>query len=108
MIGVSTSRSEQNSLEYLNELMPDILISSGGALVKYRDEYIYKAEFSGTETNVIFEFFFCKVNLCMHLMVAILEVNKLFPTDKIQKTCYLFDRTCSIIKSIINLNWQRR
>ena len=34
LIGVSTSRSEQNSLVFLNELMPDILISSGGALVK--------------------------------------------------------------------------
>lgn len=51
MIGVSTSRSEQNSLVYLNELMPDILISSGGALVKYGTEYIYKAEFSVAETN---------------------------------------------------------
>ena len=36
LIGVSTSRSEQNSLVFLNELMPDILISSGGALVKYK------------------------------------------------------------------------
>ena len=27
LIGVSTSRSEQNSLVFLNELMPDILIS---------------------------------------------------------------------------------
>lgn len=51
LIGVSTSRSEQNSLVYLNELMPDILISSGGALVKYGTEYIYKAEFSVAETN---------------------------------------------------------
>lgn len=51
LIGVSTSRSEQNSLVYLNELMPDILISSGGALVKYGTEYIYKAEFSAAETN---------------------------------------------------------
>ncbi len=40
LIGVSTSRSEQNSLVYLEELMPDILISSGGALVKYKMEYI--------------------------------------------------------------------
>ena len=53
LIGVSTSRSEQNSLAYLNELMPDILISSGGALVKYADEYIYKAEFSADETNAM-------------------------------------------------------
>ena len=55
LIGVSTSRSEQNSLVYLNELMPDILISSGGALVKYGTEYIYKAEFSVAETNAMID-----------------------------------------------------
>lgn len=55
LIGVSISRSEQNSLVYLNELMPDILISSGGALVKYGTEYIYKAEFSVTETNAMID-----------------------------------------------------
>lgn len=51
LIGVSTSRSEQNSMFFLKELMPDILISSGGALVKKGSEYIYTAEFSGTETK---------------------------------------------------------
>lgn len=51
LIGVSTSRSEQNSTTFLDELMPDILISSGGALVKKGNEYIYKAEFSETETR---------------------------------------------------------
>ena len=55
MIGVSTSRSEQNSLEYLSELMPDVLISSGGALVKYKTEYIYKAEFSVEETKAMID-----------------------------------------------------
>ena len=55
LIGVSTSRSEQNSLVYLNELMPDILISSGGALVKYKTEYIYKADFSVEETNAMID-----------------------------------------------------
>ena len=53
LIGVSTSRSEQNSQAYLNQLTPDILISSGGALVKYKTEYIYKAEFSAEETNAM-------------------------------------------------------
>lgn len=51
LIGVSTSRSEQNSMTFLKELMPDILISSGGALVKNGAEYIFKAEFSETETR---------------------------------------------------------
>ena len=55
LIGVSTSRSEQNSLVYLNELMPDILISSGGALVKYGTEYIYNADFSVAETNAMID-----------------------------------------------------
>lgn len=51
LIGISTSRSEQNSLRFLSELRPDILISSGGALVKYNGDYIYKAEFSAKETR---------------------------------------------------------
>lgn len=51
LIGVSTSRSEQNALYFIEELQPDVLIASGGALVKYHDEYIYKAEFSKEETK---------------------------------------------------------
>lgn len=51
MIGVSTSRSEKNSLEFVAELNPDVVISSAGALVKYRDKYVYKAEFTQTETK---------------------------------------------------------
>ncbi len=49
LIGVSTSRGEQNTLPFIEELQPDILIASGGALVKYNSEYIYRAEFSGEE-----------------------------------------------------------
>lgn len=55
LIGVSTSRSEQNSLTFLSELNPDILISSGGALVKRGDEYIYKAEMSSEEVRDMIE-----------------------------------------------------
>lgn len=51
LIGVSTSRSEQNALSFIEELQPDVLIVSGGALVKYNSEYIYKAEFSEEETR---------------------------------------------------------
>lgn len=51
MIGVSTSRSEHNALSFIEELQPDVLIASGGALVKYNGEYIYKAEFSEEETR---------------------------------------------------------
>lgn len=55
LIGVSTSRGEQNSLTFLAELQPDILISSGGALVKRGAEYIYKAEMSPQETRRMIE-----------------------------------------------------
>lgn len=51
LIGVSTSRGEQNALSFIEELHPDILITSGGALVKYNGVYIYKAEFSKEETK---------------------------------------------------------
>lgn len=49
-IGISTSRSEQNSLVFIDELRPDIIISSGGALVKYNGTYIYEAGFTEEET----------------------------------------------------------
>ncbi len=49
MIGVSTSRSEKNSMEFIAELNPDVVISSAGALVKYKEEYIFKAEFTESE-----------------------------------------------------------
>lgn len=51
LIGVSTSRSELNAFSFVEELRPDVLIASGGALVKYHDEYIYRAEFSAEETR---------------------------------------------------------
>ena len=38
-------------MKFLDELMPDFLISSGGALVKNGTEYIYKAAFSEIETR---------------------------------------------------------
>lgn len=53
LIGVCTSRSEQNCLTFLSALSPDILISSGGAVVKHREQYIYTAEFTEVETNRI-------------------------------------------------------
>lgn len=51
LIGVSTSRSEQNTLSFVEELKPDILITSGGALVKYQGEYIYRSGFSIEDTR---------------------------------------------------------
>lgn len=51
LIGVSTSRGEQNALSFIEKLQPEVLIVSGGALVKYHGEYIYKAVFSAEETR---------------------------------------------------------
>lgn len=51
LIGVSTSRSEQNSKAYLGRLEPDILVSSGGAAVKKDGAYIFTAEFSKKRTR---------------------------------------------------------
>lgn len=51
LIGISTSRGEQNALSFIKELKPDVWITSGGAVVTYNGEYIYKAEFSKEETR---------------------------------------------------------
>lgn len=40
MIGVSTSRGEGNALPFIEALRPDVLIVSGGALIRYRGECI--------------------------------------------------------------------
>lgn len=55
MIGISTSRSEHNSLVFIKELRPDVVISSGGALVKYNGTYIYKGEFTKEETTAMIQ-----------------------------------------------------
>ena len=51
LIGVSTSRGEQNCLGFLREMKPDILISSGGALVRVNGKIICSSFFSETETK---------------------------------------------------------
>lgn len=51
LVGISTSRSEQNCKSYLGQLKPDILVCSGGAVVKKDDEYIFAAEFSKERTR---------------------------------------------------------
>lgn len=55
MLGISTSRGERNAEVFTEKLQPDIVISSGGALVRYNGEYIYRAEFSSEETRSIIE-----------------------------------------------------
>lgn len=55
LIGISTSRSEQNCLKFLNELSPDILITSGGALVRVSGNIICSSVFSASEVNRFIE-----------------------------------------------------
>lgn len=55
LIGVSTSRGEQNCKSLLGRLNPDILVASGGALVKKNDEYIFKAAFTKERTAELIE-----------------------------------------------------
>lgn len=53
LIGVSTSRGRQNALPFIAELKPDVLITSGGALVQYKEQSLYRAEFTGEETKAL-------------------------------------------------------
>ena len=53
LIGVSTSRGRQNALGFIEELQPDVLITSGGALAEYQGESLYRAEFTGEETKAL-------------------------------------------------------
>lgn len=53
LIGISTSRAVHNCMTFLRELTPDLLIASGGAVVKFRDDYIDSAEFSVAETQAM-------------------------------------------------------
>lgn len=55
LVGVSTSRSEQNCQSFLGELRPDIMVASGGALVKKDDDYIFKAVFSKERTRELIQ-----------------------------------------------------
>lgn len=55
LIGISTSRGELNCVKFLGELKPDILISSGGALVRADGKTIYASSFSAAETKRFIE-----------------------------------------------------
>lgn len=51
IVGISTSRSEQNCKSFFGEFRPDIMVVSGGALVKKGNDYIFKAVFSKERTR---------------------------------------------------------
>lgn len=50
LIGIATARGESNAPAILPVIDPEIVISSGGALVRYKDLVVYKSEFDREET----------------------------------------------------------
>lgn len=55
IVGVSTARGESNAVQYIKRISPDLIISSGGALVRYRDEVLYSCTFDEDETREIID-----------------------------------------------------
>ena len=51
LIGISTSRAVHNCIPFLRELEPDLIIASGGAVIRYRGDDIYAAEFTAAQTR---------------------------------------------------------
>ena len=51
LIGISTSRAVHNCIPFLRELEPDLIIASGGAVIRYRGDDIYAAEFTASQTR---------------------------------------------------------
>mgnify|MGYP000931015433 CR=1 FL=1 len=50
-IAIATARSEISARGPIAKVQPNIIISSSGALVSYRGDYIYSAGFSAAETR---------------------------------------------------------
>lgn len=55
LIGISTARSEGNSAKALQEVKPDLVIASGGAIVRFQGEIVYEAGFTEEETRKIID-----------------------------------------------------
>lgn len=53
MIGFSTARGESNAKQFIKQVKPEIIISSGGALVTYKENIIYTCMFSESETKTL-------------------------------------------------------
>lgn len=55
LIGVATSRGEQNAMGFLRQLEPDAIITSAGALVRCHGEITHSNGFSGEETTHVLQ-----------------------------------------------------
>lgn len=53
LIGISTARGESNARRFLSEVKPEVIISSGGALVSCFGEIVRQCVFSAEETEKI-------------------------------------------------------
>lgn len=53
VIGISTARGASNARPYIARIAPQVVISSGGALVEYQGEIVYTSMFSAQETRTI-------------------------------------------------------
>ena len=51
LLGIATSRSAQNAKAFIEMLAPEVVISSGGALVQYQGEIVSCSEFSAREVR---------------------------------------------------------
>lgn len=54
-IGISTNRGENRAAPYLEMLRPEVILSSGGALVRWDGEIVFRAEFSPQETRRVLD-----------------------------------------------------
>ena len=55
LIGISTNRAENRIEPYADTLKPDVVISNGGALVRYAGKVVFRAEFTQAETRRILD-----------------------------------------------------
>lgn len=55
LIGIATARGESNAAQYIGQLSPELIISSGGALVRFRDEILRCVAFDLEETRKIID-----------------------------------------------------
>lgn len=53
LIGVATARSEPTCRRFTDSIMPDLLISNSGALVRFRGRVIYECGFTASEAAAI-------------------------------------------------------
>lgn len=55
LVGFSTARGESNILRFTDLLQPDAVISSGGALVRFRGEIVHSTLFTESETRALID-----------------------------------------------------